>query len=209
MENIKYINFTDEELSSILETNEEMKESIKSALESPSLPQEIKDYIIKNFKSNPNPNTKEYTKLVLGILNTKYDDFKVTIKIIVYFASEKNIEILMSKKIMKTNYVKTELEKLANNVQFELDNYDNKEKYFKKYIKSMIIFALNFFNENLLPFVLKKIGIDNKFLENLTFQQYEENEIKIKLIKFWKKIYYYLCKTLNKEIEKDLIDEEN
>ena len=58
MENIKYINFTDEELSSILETNEEMKESIKSALESPSLPQEIKDYIIKNFKSNPNPNTK-------------------------------------------------------------------------------------------------------------------------------------------------------
>ena len=206
METIKYIDFTDQELASMLETNEEMIESIKEAMESPSLPQEIKDHIDKNYKSNPNPNIKEYTKLVLGLLNTKYEDFKVTIKIIIAFTSEENISVLISKKLMKKNYIKGDLERLANNVQFELGYYDNEIKYFNNYIKSMIVFVLNFFNENLLPFIVKNIGIDIKFLENLTFKQYEEKENKIKLLKFWKKIYYYLSKALNVKLEKDLID---
>ena len=170
MENIKYIDFTDEELASMLETKEEMTESIKEAMKS-SLPQEIKDHIEKNYKLNPNPNNKEYTKLVLGLLNTKYEDFKVTIKIIITFTSEDNISALISKKLMKNNYAKGELERLASNVQFELDYYDNINKYFNNYIKSMIVFVLNFFNENLLPFILKKIGFDINFLQKLTLEQ--------------------------------------
>ena len=205
MENIKYIDFTDEELASMLETKEEMTESIKEAMKS-SLPQEIKDHIEKNYKSNPNPNNKEYTKLVLGLLNTKYEDFKVTIKIIITFTSEENISTLISKKLMKNNYAKGELERLASNVQFELDYYDNINKYFNNYIKSMIVFVLNFFNENLLPFILKKIGFDINFLQNLTLEQYEEKENQSKLLIFWKKIYYYLCKALNKKVEDDLIE---
>ena len=206
MEAINYIDFTDQELASMLETKEEMVESIKEAMESPSLPQEIKDYIEKNYKLNPNPNIKEYTKLVLGLLNTKYEDFKVTIKIIISFTSEENISILISKKLMKKNYIKGDLERLASNVQFELGYYDNEKKYFNNYIKSMVVFVLNFFNENLLPFIVKNIGIDINFLENLTFKQYEEAENKIKLLKFWKKIYYYLSKALNIKPEKDLIN---
>ena len=206
MENIKYINFSDEQLSSMLETKEEMLESIKYAMESESLPKEIKDYIEKNFKSIPNPNNKEYTKFVLGLLNSKYEDFKVTIKIIIYFTSEENISNLLSKKLMKKNFIKKELERLASNVQFELDYYDNKIKYFNNYIKSMIVFILSFFNENLLPFVLKNVELDINFLKNLTLEQYEDKQTQIKLLKFWKKIYYYLCKALNDEIEKDLID---
>ena len=207
MQNIKYINFTDQELSSMLETKEEMIESIKEALESPSLPQEIKDHIEKNYKLNPNPNIKEYTKLLLGLLNTKYEDFKVTIKIIISFTSEQNISILISKKLMKSNYIRDDLERLASNVQFELGYYDNEKKYFNNYIKSMIVFVLNFFNENLLPFITKKVGFDINFLENITLKQYEDKENKIKLLQFWKKIYYYLSKALNKKIEDDLIDE--
>ena len=207
MQNIKYIDFTNEELSSMLETKEEMEESIKEALESPSLPQEIKDHIEKNYKSNPNPNIKEYTKLVLGLLNTKYEDFKVTIKIIISFTSEENIAIFISKKLMKKNYIKSDLERLASNVQFELGYYDNENKYFNNYIKSMIVFVLNFINENLLPFITKNAGFDINFLENITLKQYEEKENKIKLLQFWKKIYYYLCKALNKKIEDDLKDE--
>ena len=208
MQNIKYINFTDQELSSMLETKEEMIESIKEALESPSLPQEIKDHIEKNYKLNPNPNIKEYTKLLLGLLNTKYEDFKVTIKIIISFTSEQNISILISKKLMKSNYIRDDLERLASNVQFELGYYDNEKKYFNNYIKSMIVFVLNFFNENLLPFITKKVGFDINFLENITLKQYEDKENKIKLLQFWKKIYYYLSKALNKKIEDDLIDED-
>ena len=208
MQNIKYIDFTNEELSSMLETKEEMEESIKEALESPSLPQEIKDHIEKNYKSNPNPNIKEYTKLVLGLLNTKYEDFKVTIKIIISFTSEENIAIFISKKLMKKNYKTSDLERLASNVQFELGYYDDEEKYFNNYIKSMITFILTFFNENLLPFIVKNIGFDIGFLKNLTLEQYKDKENKIKLIKFWKKIYYYISKALNIKIENDLMDNE-
>ena len=206
MENIKYIDFTDEQLSSMLETKEEMLESIKYAMETESLPKEIKAYIEINFKSSPNPNNKEYTKFVLGLLNSKYEDFKVTIKIIISFTSEENISTLLAKKLMKKNFVKNELERLAGNVQFELDYYDNKIKYFNNYIKSMIVFVLSFFNEKLLPFVLKNVELDINFLKNLTLEQYEEKQTQIKLLKFWKKIYYYLCKALNYEIEKDLIE---
>ena len=208
MENIKYIDFSDEELSSMLETKEEMKESIKAAMNSKTLPQEIKDYIEKNFKSSPNPNSKEYTKFLLGLLNSRYEDFKITIKIIIYFTSEENISSLISKKLMKKNFEKKELERLASNIQFELDNYDNVQKYFNNYIKSMITFILSFFNENLLPFILKNIELDINLLKNITFEQYENKDNKIKLMKFWKKIYYYITKALDITMEKDLIDEE-
>ena len=208
MENIKYINFSDKELSSMLETKEEMMESINKALNSKTLPQEIKDYIEKNFKSSPNPNSKEYTKFLLGLLNTRYKDFKITIKIIIYFTSEENISSLISKKLMKKNFEKKELERLASNIQFELDNYDNVQKYFNNYIKSMITFILRFFNENLLPFILKNIELDINLLKNINFEQYEDKNNKIKLMKFWKKIYYYITKALNITMEKDLIDDE-
>ena len=208
MENIKYINFSDKELSSMLETKEEMIESINKAMNSKTLPQDIKDYIEKNFKSSPNPNNKEYTKFLLGLLNSRYEDFKITIKIIIYFTSEENISSLISKKLMKKNFEKNELERLASNIQFELDNYDNVQKYFNNYIKSMITFILSFFNENLLPFILKNIELDINLLKNITFEQYENNDNKIKLMKFWKKIYYYITKALDITMEKDLIDEE-
>ena len=191
MENIKYINFSDKELSSMLETKEEMIESINKAMNSKTLPKDIKDYIEKNFKSSPNPNSKEYTKFLLGLLNSRYEDFKITIKIIIYFTSEENIASLISKKLMKKNFEKNELERLASNIQFELDNYDNVQKYFNNYIKSMITFILSFFNENLLPFILKNIELDINLLKNITFEQYENKDNKIKLMKFWKKIYYY------------------
>ena len=208
MENIKYINFSDKELSSMLETKEEMIESINRAKNSKTLPQDIKDYIEKNFKSSPNPNSKEYTKFLLGLLNSRYEDFKITIKIIIYFTSEENISSLISKKLMKKNFEKNELERLASNIQFELDNYDNVQKYFNNYIKSMITFILSFFNENLLPFILKNIELDINLLKNITFEQYENKDNKIKLMKFWKKIYYYITKALDITMEKDLIDEE-
>ena len=208
MENIKYIDFSDEELSSMLETKEEMEESIKAAMNSKTLPQEIKDYIEKNFKSSPNPNIKDYTKFLLGLLNSRYEDFKVTIKIIIHFTSEENISSLISKKLMKKNFEKKELERLASNVQFQLDYYDNIQKYFNNYIKSMIVFVLSFFNENLLPFILKNVELDINILKNLTLEQYEDKDNKIKLMKFWKKIYYYITKALNITMEKDLIDEE-
>ena len=208
MENIKYINFSDKELSSMLETKDEMIESINKAMNSKTLPQDIKDYIEKNFKSSPNPNSKEYTKFLLGLLNSRYEDFKITIKIIIYFTSEENISSLISKKLMKKNFEKNELERLASNIQFELDNYDNVQKYFNNYIKSMITFILSFFNENLLPFILKNIELDINLLKNITFEQYENKDNKIKLMKFWKKIYYYITKALNITMEKDLIDEE-
>ena len=208
MENIKYINFSDKELSSMLETKEEMIESINKAMNSKTLPQDIKDYIEKNFKSSPNPNSKEYTKFLLGLLNSRYEDFKITIKIIIYFTSEENISSLISKKLMKKKFEKNELERLASNIQFELDNYDNVQKYFNNYIKSMITFILSFFNENLLPFILKNIELDINLLKNITFEQYENKDNKIKLMKFWKKIYYYITKALDITMEKDLIDEE-
>ena len=208
MENIKYINFSDKELSSMLETKEEMIESINKAMNSKTLPQDIKDYIEKNFKSSPNPNSKEYTKFLLGLLNSRYEDFKITIKIIIYFTSEENISSLISKKLMKKNFEKNELERLASNIQFELDNYDNVQKYFNNYIKSMITFILSFFNENLLPFILKNIELDINLLKNITFEQYENKDNKIKLMKFWKKIYYYITKALDITMEQDLIDEE-
>ena len=109
---------------------------------------------------------------------------------------------------MKKDYEKSELERLASNIQFELDYYYDKNKYFNNFIKSMIVFILNFFNESLLPFILKKIGLDVNFLQNLTFEQYEQKDNFIKLLKFWKKIYYYLSKALDQKIEDDLIDEE-
>ena len=205
---LNYINFSDKELSSMLETKEEMIESINKAMNSKTLPQDIKDYIEKNFKSSPNPNSKEYTKFLLGLLNSRYEDFKITIKIIIYFTSEENISSLISKKLMKKNFEKNELERLASNIQFELDNYDNVQKYFNNYIKSMITFILSFFNENLLPFILKNIELDINLLKNITFEQYENKDNKIKLMKFWKKIYYYITKALDITMEKDLIDEE-
>ena len=109
---------------------------------------------------------------------------------------------------MKKNFEKNELERLASNIQFELDNYDNVQKYFNNYIKSMITFILSFFNENLLPFILKNIELDINLLKNITFEQYENKDNKIKLMKFWKKIYYYITKALDITMEKDLIDEE-
>ena len=205
---LKNIDFSDEELSSMQETKEEMLESINAAMNSNTLPQEIKDYLDKNFRSSPNPDSKAYTKFLLGLLNTKYEDFKVTIKIIINFTSGENISSLISKKLMKKNFDKNELERLANNIQFELDNYEDEQKYFNKYIKSMNTFILSFFNENLLPFILKNIELDINLLKNLTFKQYQDKDIKIKLMKFWKKIYYYIAKALNITIEKDLIDEE-
>ena len=205
---LKNIDFSDEELSSMQETKEEMLESINAAMNSNTLPQEIKDYLDKNFRSSPNPDSKAYTKFLLGLLNTKYEDFKVTIKIIINFTSGENISSLISKKLMKKNFDKNELERLANNIQFELDNYEDEQKYFNKYIKSMNTFILSFFNESLFPFILKNIELDINLLKNLTFEQYQDKDIKIKLMKFWKKIYYYIAKALNITIEKDLIDEE-
>ena len=207
MDKIKYIECTDEELSSILETKEEMMESIKAALASPLLPEEIKKYIEDNFKSNPNPNNKEYTRFVLGLLNSKNDDFKIILKIIIEFTSEENITTLMNKKLMRNNFKKGELESLAGKIQFGLDCYDNKEKYFNNYIKSMIEFVKNVFNEKLLPFIINKSEIDNTFLDDFTFDKYNNEENKKKLMKFWKKIYYYIYKAINKEMEKELIEE--
>jgi len=209
MNEIKYIECTDEELSSILETKEEMMESIKVALDSPSLSQEIKKYIENNYKLNPNPNNKEYTRFVLGLLNSKNDDFKITLKIIIEFTSEDNIKTLMKKKLIRNNFEKGELETLAGKIQFGLDCYDNKEKYFNNFIKSMIEFIKNVFNEKLLPFIINKSEIDNKFLDDLTLDAYSKKENKEKLMKFWKKIYYYTYKAINKEIDKELIDENN
>ena len=128
MDQIKYIDIKDEELSSILETKEEMMESIKAALASTLLPEEIKKYIENNYKSNPNPNNKEYTRFVLGLLNSKNDDFKIILKIIIEFTSEDNITILMKKKLMRNNFKKGELESLASKIQFGLECYENKEK---------------------------------------------------------------------------------
>ena len=209
MNEIKYIECTDEELSSILETKEEMMESIKVALDSPSLSPEIKQYIENNYKLNPNPNNKEYTKFVLGLLNSKNEDFKITLKIIIEFTSEDNIKTLMKKKLIRDNFGKGELETLAGKIQFGLDCYDNKEKYFNNFIKSMIEFIKNVFNEKLLPFIINKSDIDNKFLDNLTLDTYSQKENKEKLMKFWKKIYYYTYKAINKEMDKELIDENN
>ena len=209
MNEIKYIECTDEELSSILETKEEMMESIKVALDSPSLSQEIKKYIENNYKLNPNPNNKEYTRFVLGLLNSKNDDFKITLKIIIEFTSEDNIKTLMKKKLIRNNFEKGELETLAGKIQFGLDCYDNKEKYFNNFIKSMIEFIKNVFNEKLLPFIINKSEIDNKFLDDLTLDAYSKKENKEKLMKFWKKIYYYTYKAINKEMDKELIDENN
>lgn len=209
MNEIKYIECTDEELSSILETKEEMMESIKVALNSPSLSPEIKQYIENNYKLNPNPNNKEYTKFVLGLLNSKNEDFKITLKIIIEFTSEDNIKTLMKKKLIRDNFGKGELETLAGKIQFGLDCYDNKEKYFNNFIKSMIEFIKNVFNEKLLPFIINKSDIDNKFLDNLTLDTYSQKENKEKLMKFWKKIYYYTYKAINKEMDKELIDENN
>ena len=207
MEEIKYIDCTDDELSSILETKEEMMESINSALESPVLSKEIKDYIENNYKSNPNPNNKEYTKFVLGLLNSKNEDFKIVLKTIIVFTSEDNISTLMKKKLIRNNFEKGELETLASKIQFGLDCYDNKEKYFNNYIKSMIEFVKNVFNEKLLPFIINKSEIDNTFLDDFTFDKYNNEENKKKLMKFWKKIYYYIYKAINKEMEKELIEE--
>ena len=209
MDQIKYIDIKDEELSSILETKEEMMESIKKALESPSLSQEIKNYIEENYKSNPNPNNKEYTKFVLGLLNSKNEDFKVALKIIIIFTSEENIKTLMNKKLIRNNFKKGELEELAGKIQFGLDCYDNKEKYFNNYIKSMIEFIKNVFNEKLLPFIMNKSELDNKFFDELTLDKYDIKENKQKMMKFLKKIYYYIYKAVNKEMDKDLIDENN
>jgi len=207
MDEIKYIDCTDDELSSILETKEEMMESIKSALASPTLPQEIKDYIQKNFESNPNPNKKEYTKFVLGLLNHKNEDFKITLKIIIAFTSEDNISTLMKKKLIRNNFKKGELETLASNIQFGLDCYDNKEKYFNNYIKSMIEFIQKVFNEKLLPFIISKSEMNDKFLDDFSLEKYDNKDNKLILIKFWKKIYYYVYKALNKEMDTDLIDD--
>ena len=209
MDKIKYIDCTDEELSSILETKEEMMNSIETALASPTLSQEIKDYIEKNYKLNPNPNNKEYTKFVLGILNSKNEDFKIAIKIIIVFTSEENISTLMKKKLIRNNFKKGELEELASKIQFGLDCYDNKEKYFNDFIKSMIYFIKNVFNEKLLPFINNKVGIDMKFLDEFSLDKYDDKENKDKLMKFWKKIYYYVYKGINKELDKELIEENN
>ena len=209
MNELKYIDCSDEELSAILETKEEMMESIKTALDSPSLPQEIKNYIEQNYKLNPNPNNKEYTKFVLGLLNSKNEDFKIALKIIIIFTSEENIKILMNKKLIRNNFKKGELEELAGKIQFGLDCYDNKDKYFNNYIKTMTEFIKNVFNEKLLPFITNKINLDNKFLDELTVDKYEIKENKEKMMKFWKKVYYYIYKALNKEMDKDLIDENN
>ena len=209
MDKIKYIDCTDEELSSILETKEEMMNSIETALASPTLSQEIKDYIEKNYKLNTNPNNKEYTKFVLGILNSKNEDFKIAIKIIIIFTSEENISTLMKKKLIRNNFKKGELEELASKIQFGLDCYDNKEKYFNDFIKSMIYFIRNVFNEKLLPFINNKVGIDMKFLDEFSLDKYDDKENKDKLMKFWKKIYYYVYKGINKELDKELIEENN
>ena len=207
MEKMKYKQCTEEELSSILETKEEMINSINAALASPTLSSEIKNYIESNFKKNPNPNNKEYTKFVLGLLNSKNEDFKIVLKTIIVFTSEDNISTLMKKKLIRNNFEKGELETLASKIQFGLDCYDNKEKYFNNYIKSMIEFIKNVFNEKLLPFIINKSEIDKKFLDDFTFNNYNIEENKKKLMKFWKKIYYYIYKAINKEMEKELIEE--
>ena len=207
MEKIKYIDLTDVELSSILETKKEMMDSIKIALESPSLSQDIKNYIEKNYKLNQNPNNKEYTKLVIGLINSKYDDFKIALKIIIEFTSEENIETLMKKKLIRNNFKKGELEGLASKIQFGLDCYDNEEKYFNNFIKSMIKFVKKVFNEKLFPFIISKAEIDNIFLDDFTKEKYDIKENKIKLMKFWKKIYYYTYKAVNKQMEKEFIDQ--
>ena len=110
---------------------------------------------------------------------------------------------------MRNNFKKGELESLAGKIQFGLDCYDNKEKYFNNYIKSMIEFIKNAFNEKLLPFVINKAEIDKNFLDSLTIEKYENPENKSKLMKFWKKIYYYVYKGINKEMDKELIDDNN
>ena len=43
---------------------------------------------------------------------------------------------------MKKKFEKNELERLASNIQFELDCYDNVQKYFNNYIESIITFIL-------------------------------------------------------------------
>ena len=185
MHDIKYIECTDEELSSIVETKEEMMDSIKAALDSPLLSQEIKNYIEKNYKSNPNPNNKEYTKFVLGLLNSKNEDFKIILRIIIIFTSEDNITTLMKKKLIRNDFKKGELETLASKIQFGLDCYDNKEKYFNDYIKSMIEFIKNVLNEKLFPFIINKAGVEKELFDDFTIDKYEnkENKMKMKALK--------------------------
>ena len=113
----------------------------------------------------------------------------------------------MKKKLIRNNFKKGELETLASNIQFGLDCYDNKERYFNNYIKSMIEFIQKVFNEKLLPFIISKSEMNEKFLDDFTIEKYDNKDNKLILIKFWKKIYYYVYKALNKEMDKDLIDD--
>ena len=205
MEKMKYKQCTEEELSSILETKEEMINSINAALASPTLSPEIKNYIESNFKKNPNPNNKEYTKFVLGLLNSKYDDFKLLLSIVLNFTSEDLLKILMNKKLIRNNFAKNELEELAAKIQFGLDCYDNEEKYFNNFVKSVINFIKNVFNQKLFPFIMQKTEVDNQFLDNFSLDNYHKNEDNLKLMDFFRKIYYYTCKALNKELDKTLI----
>ena len=113
----------------------------------------------------------------------------------------------MKKKLIKSNFKKGELETLASNIQFGLDCYDNKERYFNNYIKSMIEFIQKVFNEKLLPFIINKSEMNEKFFDDFTLEKYDNKDNKLILIKFWKKIYYYVYKALNKEMDKGLIDD--
>ena len=154
------------------------------------------------------PFIPEKQKLKLIMYNTNLQkDFKITLKIIIAFTSEDNISTLMKKKLIRNNFKKGELETLASNIQFGLDCYDNKERYFNNYIKSMIEFIQKVFNEKLLPFIISKSEMNDKFLDDFTIEKYDNKDNKLILIKFWKKIYYYVYKALNKEMDKDLIDD--
>ena len=89
---------------------------------------------------------------------------------------------------MKKNFEKKELERLASNIQFELDGIMFK---FNNYIKSMITFILIFLNENLLPFIFKNIELDINLLKNISLEHYKDKDNKIILMKFWKNILLY------------------
>lgn len=200
MDKIKYIECTDSELNSMTETKEEMEESVSNSLKSEFIPNDLKEYIKKNFQDNPNPDLKEYIKFILGILNGIYEDFKVLIRIIVLFTSGDSISILMAKKLVRNNFNKGELETYANKIQFGLYCYGDRVKYFNCFINPTIIFIENVFNPALLPHIIN--SIDKNLLDDMTLEKYNQN--KEKMIQFFKKIYHYLYKATGRQSEKDL-----
>ena len=200
MDKIKNIEFTDDELNSMTETKEEMKESVSNALKSEFIPDDLKNHIKINFQDNPNPDLKEYIKFILGILNGTHEEFKILIRIIIIFTSGNNITTLMTKKLIRNNFNNGELETYANKIQFGLYCYGDNVKYFNCFINPTIIFIKNVFNPALLPHIVKPI--DKDLLEYVTLEKYNQN--KEKMMKFFKSIYHYVYKAIGKEPENDL-----